>query len=88
MSNALGIIKRASSSVKEVFNYDKEDLIYKNCNILMPSIIAQQHNNILQKFNDQGQLNIIEANSMDIYTISNSGFVIQVKRRISLFHDS
>ena len=82
----LGIIKDCSMNICNIFGYQKQELIGNNINILLPEIIRQKHNLILQeqtqKFCDHISNDKIyspEILNKQIYGLSKSKYLIPIK---------
>lgn len=49
-----GRITSVNNSVCYMFGYKKNELVNKNCNMIMPTLYANNHNEIIQRFADSG----------------------------------
>ena len=87
----LGNIKDCSMNICNIFGYQKQELIGNNINILMPEIIRQKHNLILQEQTQKFCENISndkisssEFFNKQIYGISKSKYLIPIKINVFL----
>lgn len=55
-SDDFGIVKNVSNSFASVFNYDKSEVVGKNCSCLMPRNIGVVHDKILKNYISRGHL--------------------------------
>ena len=89
----LGIIKDCSISLSKIFSYQKEELIGKHINILIPELFQKKHNiflleeskkNKMKFYEDLSKNKIYSPNYLEkeIYGISKSKFLIPVKLSI------
>ncbi|EWS72004.1 PAS domain S-box protein (macronuclear) [Tetrahymena thermophila SB210] len=80
----IGIIKNASYSVQSMFGYTSQELLNKNCNVLIPDQLKLVHDKILNRFVTSGQMNGINAGQLQVFGINQNGFAIPVNLRIRL----
>ncbi|KAL4431896.1 hypothetical protein ABPG74_012708 [Tetrahymena malaccensis] len=80
----IGVIKNASISTQLIFGYSPQELINKNCNILIPDQLNQIHSNILSKFVSSGEMNRIIQGQLQIFGINKNGFAVPLNLRIKL----
>ena len=89
----LGNIKDCSTSLSKIFNYQKEELIGKNINILIPEIFQKKHSAILLQLSKEKEFKFYQNLSKnkiyspeiilkDVYGISKSKFLIPLKFKI------
>lgn len=59
-----GIVKKVSNSFAPVFNYEKHEVVGKNCSFIMPKNIAIVHDNILWNFIQRGYVDYVKYNKI------------------------
>ena len=73
-----GKILMASKSVEKLFGYTPKTLVNVNVSILMPEIIRNQHNDILQH-HFTTSVDLIKDNSFPSFGLHRNGYILPVK---------
>ena len=72
-----------SSGVKQLFGYRVDLLIGRKINFLMPGIIAQKHDQYLQRYIQEGNSDVINRNR-NMYAINRDGHLISIILNIQI----
>ena len=94
---SLGTIKDCSSSLVNIFGYEKKELIGKNINILIPEMFHAKHDLILRKTAEKQKLNFSENSykrrvynpdfmEKNVYGLSKAKFLIPIRLFIYLIN--
>ena len=94
---SLGFIKDCSTSLVNIFGYEKKELIGKHINILIPEIFHSKHDEILRKTSENHKLNFLEISykrkvynpdfmEKVVYGLSKSKFLIPIRIFIYLIN--
>ena len=94
---SLGIIKDCSTSLVNIFGYEKKELIGQHMNILIPEIFREKHNILVRKTSEKDKLNFSEISfkrkvynpefmEKTVYGLSRAKFLIPIKLFIYLIN--
>ena len=78
----IGKVLDASHSVKNLFNIDKQDLIGRKINLLMPSMIQEKHDALIQKYNEKPEYALELKRDLWCKTIDGRFFCASVDLRV------
>ena len=96
-NKSLGIIKDCSTSLVNIFGYEKKELIGQHMNILIPEIFHEKHNQILRKTSEKDKLYFSEISferkvynpefmEKTVYGLSRAKFLIPIRLFIYLIN--
>ncbi|KAL4480846.1 hypothetical protein ABPG73_020867 [Tetrahymena malaccensis] len=78
------VINLASNSFTKIFGIQKNFILGKQLNLLVPTMIKKNHDTMIQNFIDQDSLSLIEKGQRSLFAIDKQGFVFPISLRIKI----
>ncbi|EAS04133.2 transmembrane protein, putative (macronuclear) [Tetrahymena thermophila SB210] len=79
-----GVIQKLTQSAEYIFGIQKNNLVGKSIDNLMPDIYSQNHAKYLQKFVDKGSMENLNVQRSQLFGKSAQGFIFPIQLRIRL----
>ena len=80
----LGNVKRVTSNIKKLFGFNSEEVMNKNCNIIMPRDMARHHDRFLDWFTENDRISTIKKGSVLNFALRSNGLIFTVSNRLRI----
>ena len=80
----IGIIKKCTRTVQNVFGISQQELIQKSINVLIPDAIAAVHDSIIEQFIKEGNTDIVKSGSRILFGKSPENFIFPLETTLRL----
>ena len=79
---SLGKIIDATHSVKNIFNIDRDDLIGRKVNMLMPSMVQTRHDMMIERYNNRPEISLNFNRNVYCKTADQKFFLAELSLRV------
>ncbi|EAR86954.2 transmembrane protein, putative (macronuclear) [Tetrahymena thermophila SB210] len=86
LNSSFGLINQVSKNFEHIFEITPKNIIGYNCNLLMPSGVSLQHNNILKRYISKGTNQSFSSfDQQPILAQNKSGFIFQISKQYQIY---